>query len=230
MFLSLSISAPLPLSLKSVKKENTSSGKNQIFCFIFNWFLFAALVTGTKPDSLPPPHLGQESCFLLVLPQSPDDKMNMKKCFLSSAHLFWEAKRQGLLEPSPLGPPSHTNTSLPTRPVQRGQLERGAPQRRGACVAAVGQHLTDPRHLPGKQDPHLSGGREEAALNKAQLEEITHQQFNAGLIPAGCPTSLKGKEPPQEWVGGYRADAVEGSRCSHSLSVELGPCYWHREL
>lgn len=54
-----------------------------------------------------------------------------------------------------------------------------------------------PRHLPGKQDPHLSGGWEESALHKPQLDEVTHQQLDPGLISAGCPTSLKGKEPPR---------------------------------
>lgn len=125
-----------------------------------------------------------------------------------------------------------TNThqfTYTTRPVQRGQLERGASQCRGAHVAAVGQHHTDPRHLPGKQDPHLSGGREEPALNKAQLEEITHQQLNTGLVPAGCPTSLKGKAPPR----GQRVstEKVQGKAAgAPGLSAELGPCYWYHEL
>lgn len=61
------------------------------------------------------------------------------------------------------------------------------------AVARVGK--PQPRHVPGKQDPHLSGGWEESALNKPQLDEVTHQQLDPSLISAGRPTGLKGKEP-----------------------------------
>ena len=90
----------------------------------------------------------------------------------------------------------------PGSPAFTGQLEGGGC---GAEEARVGLRLPrvagdrkpQLRHLPGKQDPHLSGGREEPALDKPQLDEVTHQQLYSRPASAGRPTGLKGQEPPQ---------------------------------
>lgn len=93
------------------------------------------------------------------------------------------------------------------------------------ALAAVGSHW----HLPREQDPHVPGGREESTLDKAQLGEVTHQQFNPGLIPAGRPTSLKGKEPPS---GEPTADSASHPRRRlHTLFLwSWGPAAVSRAL
>lgn len=79
-------------------------------------------------------------------------------------------------------------------------------------------------HLPGKQEPHVAGGREKPALHKAQLDEVGHEQLNPRLIPAGCSTSLKrktwrgeqaegrGPGPVQEHSNRHRAVGIRNPR------------------
>ena len=83
-----------------------------------------------------------------------------------------------------------------------GQLEGGGCSAEEPCVglrlpSVARDRKPQLRHLPGKQDPHLSGGWEESALDKPQLQEVTHQQLYSRLISAGRSTGLKGQEPPQ---------------------------------
>lgn len=148
--------------------------------------------------------------------------------------LVLRSKRQSLVQPSPLGSPSQRTTFICMCCI-KGTIRERDPQCTGASVVprlqAVSRPTTSPRprprHLPCKQDPHLSGGREESALNKAQLEEVTHQQLNTGLIPAGRPTSLKGKEPASR---GEEVNTQAG-RCSHTRRFCADwPCYWCHEL
>ena len=122
----------------------------------------------------------------------------------------------------------------PGSPLFMGQLEgegcSAEEPRVGLRLPSVaGDRKPQLRHLPGKQDPHLSGGREESALHKPQLHEVTHQQLYSRLISAGRPTGLKGQEPPQgEWVN--RAQTDGPGRCSHTVSLEPGPSCWYHEL
>lgn len=66
----------------------------------------------------------------------------------------------------------------PRSPLFMGQLGGGCSAeeaRVGLRLPSVaGDRKPQLRHLPGKQDPHLSGGREESALDKPQLHEVTH--------------------------------------------------------
>ena len=116
----------------------------------------------------------------------------------------------------------------PGSPAFMGQLEGGGcsaeESRVGLRLPTVaGDRKPQLRHLPGKQDPHLSGGREEPALDKPQLDEVTHQQLYSCPISAGRPTGLKGQEPPQGWLGEQRADGRARKMLAHSFSGAWAP-------
>lgn len=90
----------------------------------------------------------------------------------------------------------------------------------------------DHGHLPCEQDAHLAGGREESALHKSQLDEVTHQQLHTGLIPTGGPAGLKGRESQMGRAAEDAADGPPREDVSHiTMSMEPGTrcCYHERQ-
>lgn len=130
-----------------------------------------------------------KSSFSLAAAESPvspptTKRMHRKKASFFHGSFVLRSKKPESL--ATLHPWVFTQTPLyrqspPLEPMGQAPVRMRAQQR-------------DPReHLPGKQEPHVAGGREKPTLHKAQLDEVRHEQFNPRLVPAGCPACLKGR-------------------------------------